>query len=101
MSIKVGVKSPQERVHIAVHLGPVNATEGTPRLAAHIDVLSHIKVRKEGRLLMNDSNTATLGLGRIVKDDGLAIYLEVAAIGNVDTSQDFDQGALAGTILPD
>jgi hypothetical protein len=101
MGIKMSVESPQERVHIAVHPGPVNATERVERLAPHIDVLSHIKIGKERRLLMYDGDTATVGLGRIVKDDGLAVDLEAAAIGRVDAGQDLDQGALARAVFPD
>jgi len=100
MGIEVGVKSPQECVHIAVHPGPVNATERIEWLAPHIDVLSYIKVGKEGRLLMNDRDATTLGLSRVVKDGGLAIDLEAAAIGSVDSGENFDQGALAGAVLP-
>src|SRR5579883_3669874 len=99
MGAEENVQGGQQLIDLAVHLLPGDAPETIPRMTAHEDIFSHVKVGKKHRLLVKYRDAQRLCLGRRTQLDNLATDLYCACIWPVNTCQDLDQGAFAGPVL--
>src|SRR5258708_6286475 len=82
-----------------VHRGTVDPPPWAQRLPAHEDVLRDGQVGEQGRLLVDDRDACRARGDRTVKDHGLAVHQQLAAVRPVHAREDLHQGRLPGAVL--
>ena len=82
-----------------VHPAAVDGAEPGQRLEAHEDVLGHVEVREQLRVLVDRDHAARPGRHRRGEAHRLAVEPDLARIGLLDAGDDADQRALAGAVL--
>ena len=88
----------QDLLGLRVHAPPV----GQQSLLAvgDEDVLGHVQVREQQRLLVDGGQPGRLRLLRVGQVDRLPLDEDLSRVALHDPGQDLDQGRLAGAVLP-
>src|SRR5919107_2222495 len=84
---------------LGVLVHPVPVHERAAVLVAHEDVLRHIEVGEDRRLLVDGCYAGPLRVSRALEGDLLARHTHHTRVGRVDAGHDLDQRGLACSVL--
>ena len=87
------------RIASASLVHPAPADDRAAILVAHEDVLRHVEIGEDRRLLVDGGDPGPLRLARALEGRLLAVDADDAGVRRVDAGHDLDQRRLAGAVL--
>ena len=82
-------------------VGVVDPAHPGVQLAAEEDVVAHVEVRAEVRLLVDDRDASLHRVDGVLQGDRLLVQHQLSAGGLLDAREDLHQCRLPGTVLPE
>jgi len=94
----VQVQRTDQGAGVGPHGGAAQAAQAGG-LAAHVDVLGHRQVRRQGQFLVDDADAESVGVGDAADVDRPVVDPDGPGVGGVDAAQDLDEGGFARPVL--